>query len=456
MCPEEVTRPKETAPHRGLEPRRRYRTNLIVPRGIGEARFQKVKADPGLRRKTFPNLRDLLPLAKVPPEVWHDIGLSSREQIRYSRSIEGFKGYYSDLDALTCSVASFVDESDERAARERLGDEYLFVRDFELSVGRLGLDDGAAAGVDYRPPTERQWPEESGVQAAHDGNVLGQGVLVGVLDSGVDADHAEFSGRVVDFRHVPLGGESSVDPSRDVRGFDTIGHGTHACGILCGQNVGVAPEVKLFAVSVMGSESLRTSMSRVVAGLEWLSRRFSEADIERPAVLSLSLGFNPAEVPPEDEVYFESRVEIFRELLKALVSWNVLPIVATGNSGQGNLCYPGALEEVLGVGAVEFNGTAYNDSSYGSAKAGGRSKPDLVGYGVGVLSSWERNYGGDSGYRRKTGTSMATPYVAGIAALYRSREPGMGVQEAWDRLVGNARRLGLPAEQQGAGLACFA
>src|SRR5262249_40781242 len=133
----------------------------------------------------------------------------------------------------------------------------------------------------------REWPEESGVQQAHDRGVRGASVLVGVLDTGVDADHSEFAGQRINFRYVSLQPNSPYWPPRDCRGFDTSGHGTHVCGIVGGRSVGVAPESQLYVASVIESETIFTSLTRVAAGLNWLFRQFTRPDNEHlPAVLS--------------------------------------------------------------------------------------------------------------------------------------------------------------------------
>ena len=80
-----------------------------------------------------------------------------------------------------------------------------------------------------------------------------KGVLVGVLDTGCDADHVQFRQKRIDFCHVPLHYES--EKLREIRGFDISGHGTHVCGIIAGQHIGIAPEADLMVASVIESET---------------------------------------------------------------------------------------------------------------------------------------------------------------------------------------------------------
>ena len=82
-------------------------------------------------------------------------------------------------------------------------------------------------------------------------------------------------------------------------------------------------------------------------------------------------------------------------------------------------------------------------------------EPDLVGYGVEILGAFERNRYGRSLYRRMSGTSMATPYVAGIAALYASQNPRLQGHALWQQLKTSALPLDAPAERVGSGLARF-
>lgn len=428
---------------------------LIVPRVEPEVEGDVTFAPAAMRRAMFNPKMELRTPQKNAANALQRIGLDDSEKLQAVHQRASEAGVFARLNTLGATAAFFGDEEHEASAREELEDQYEIVRDFPLSLpARVKLEDAPAtrgrSGLDVP-----EWPEESGVASAHGKGIRGAGTLVGVLDTGIDTDHSEFAHHTATYRYVSLYPNSPYWPSRDVRGFDTDGHGTHVSGIVGGRSVGVVPETSLYVASVIESESTRTAMTRVAHGLDWILRQFARPDNEhRPAVLNMSLGF-PADTPgdiPEGE--FRRRLRLMRTLLRTLVQANVLPLVAIGNDGEGRYGYPGAFDEVLGVGAVDFDGVVADFS--GSGQPGGNAKPDLVGYGVGVYSSVERDYEGGSLYERFNGTSMATPYVTGIAALYRCRQPALTVRQVWDLLLENAMDLpGQDGSRVGTGLARF-
>lgn len=358
---------------------------------------------------------------------------------------------YTSFDALGLTAALAADERELDKAKDQLGDQYEFVDDFRVSIPRSVEPTDVAANRSRTALDRREWPEESGVPTAHAAGIRGAGVLVGVLDTGVDADHEEFQQQRIPYRYVP---HLPQWGARDCRGFDTDGHGTHVCGILTGRSVGVVPEAQLYVASVIESETIDTSFRRVLYGLDWLLRQFARPENERsPAVLNLSLGF-PATRPGVAGATWEQRLKLLRTILGILAQANVLPIVAIGNDGPNSFGYPGAFDEVLGVGAVDFDGRVAGFSG-GGAVPGARTKPDLVGYGVSINSSLERDFEGRSVFKREQGTSMATPYVAGVASLYRSLFPKESVDKIKEVLFDAAQSLPYPGDRVGAGLARF-
>jgi subtilisin family serine protease len=428
----------------------------LVPRE-GQDDIGTVTFAPAAQIRQTASFRKKLELhtpSKNTTNVLQNIGFDDLRELHVFPEPVSKKGIFAPLDHLGMTAAFTQGEKDMDDAKNELEDQYEFVDDFELSIPCRVIMREVPSNRSRTALDMREWPDESGVAMAHRAGIRGAGTLVGVLDTGIDADHQEFTSQRINYRYVSLQPNSPYWPPRDVRGFDTDGHGTHVCGIIAGKNIGVAPEAQLYAASVIESETIFTSLTRVAAGLNWLFRQFTRPDNEHlPAVLSMSLGF-PENLPGVSDTQYQTRLKVMRTLLKTLVQANVLPIVAIGNEGKGNYGYPGAFKEVLGVGAVDFNGKVASFSGSGKPTGEGVSKPDLVGYGVGVNSALERDYGGQPIYQRLNGTSMATPYVAGIASLYRSLYPALTVQEIKAMLLDNALSL-KPLDRVGVGLARF-
>lgn len=391
------------------------------------------------------------------PYTLSKLGMTDLNKASSDPDDVGISGGFTQLNALGMTAAFFNREQDEANAINELADRYEFIPDFPLSIPSRPITQNALSTSNLpQALMELPWPEISGVSKAHSMGFKGNGVLVGVLDTGIDADHQEFVDKTITYRYVSLFPNSPYWPSRDIRGIDTGGHGTHVSGIIAGKNIGIVPEADLYVASVIESETTRTSLVRVTYGLDWLLRQFSRPENEnRPAVINLSLGF--PETTPEGltEGEYQSRLRAMRILIRLLTQANVLPVVAIGNDGAGNFGYPGGFDNTLGVGAVDFNGNIADFSGSGDPP-NSQGKPDLVGYGVNVYSSVERNYRGESIYKQLSGTSMASPYVAGIAALYRCQQPLLSVDEIKAKILSNALNFpNISASRIGVGLARF-
>jgi hypothetical protein len=366
-------------------------------------------------------------------------------------------GTYRYMPLIGATVAHFHSDEAEQAARSELARDFEFIPDVvqltfpgPVSAGQLGPRNRGLSSL-----SQREWPEECGVHAAHAQGIRGAGVMLGILDTGIDADHPEHANKVVQFRYVSLFPNSPHNPARDVRGFDPDGHGTHVAGIAAGTYHGVAPEVDLYVASVIESENIRTSLGRVAAGMEWLLHQFSRPEnATRPAVVNMSLGF-PVQPPPGiADIDYRLNLRALQTMLRRLMDSNVLPVVAAGNSGAGTAGYPAAFPEALAVGAVDFAKRVASFSASGVVHD--RSVPDVMGYGVNVYSSTERRCNNQAFYERMSGTSMAAPYVAGIAALYRCRAPDLTASEVRDMILDSALKLPKSsAGRSGRGLAVY-
>jgi subtilisin family serine protease len=384
------------------------------------------------------------------------IGMRSFADLRTGRLQAPPEGAFASLESLGITLAFFGRDADYANALDALSDQYNFVSDFPLWLPpRAALAD-LPKGRGRSVPPKPEWPEGSGIPQAIQQGIRGADVLVGVLDTGVDADHVEFSDKIITYRHVSFFPNLPDWPPRDVRGFDVDGHGSHVCGIIAGKNVGVAPQVSLYVASVIESETTRTSLTRVISGLNWLLEQFSLPNNERkPAILNMSLGFSISPPPDIDAQEFHQRIQAMHVLLHTMAQANILVVTAIGNEGVGRINYPAALEQAVGVGAIDFEGKIAEFSGSG-ALLGKTAKPDLVGYGVDVNSCIERDYQANSLYQRLSGTSMAAPYVTGIAALYRCQEPNLSQEETQQKLLANCEPLaGQLKDRIGNGLARF-
>ena len=359
--------------------------------------------------------------------------------------------YSSNFMLLNYLGAYVVNSSNEQRIKEsqKLFNEsdYNIIRDVQLSLPKPTYSERV-----YRRRKQIAWPVESGIHQAHRNGITGKGVLVGVLDTGCDADHIQFRKKQIDFRYVPLPYESGR--LRDVRGFDIDGHGTHVCGIIVGQHIGVAPDADLMVASVIESETYQTSLSRISVALDWMLSQFGiKENHSKPIIVNMSLGFRPEYLSKLER---ETLMFGIRELISTLVEdFDVLPIVAIGNDGPGNVCAPGCFSETLSVGAIDFNHESACFSGGGFSPTGGKVQPDIAGYGVNIFSSLERDINNRSLYKHISGTSMATPYVAGIAALYASADAKFRGEALRQHLLNTALPLQAPADRVGAGLARF-
>jgi subtilisin family serine protease len=363
------------------------------------------------------------------------------------------------LKSVGMMAAQFLDMDAEREVVERLNDDYIFVPDFELAMpSPLEMNAGVGLGMLADPDSEGEdrWWDESGIGKAHASNVRGQGVLMGILDTGVDIDHDNFRNgnrpnKSVPFVYVPL--RRSHD-FQEARGFDPNGHGTHVCGIISGRKTGIAPKSTLCVASVIESETTKTSFLRVIIGLHWLLGIFlNDANKQRPAIINLSLGFPPVCPPDMSEQDYSASERLLARTIDQLYRANVLVVGAIGNDGEGRYRLPGAYDRVLGVGAVDYE---LNVANFSGSDKQDNGKPDVVGYGVNVFSSWRRTPHNDSTYVRLSGTSMACPYAASIAALYWSMEPNLTNWEVRQQVMENASPVHTPAPHRvGSGLARF-
>ncbi len=223
----------------------------------------------------------------------------------------------------------------------------------------------------------------------------GRGVNVYVLDTGIRTTHQEFGGRAqVGFD--ALGGN----------GQDCGGHGTHVAGTIGGVTYGVAKEANLYAVRVLGCDG-SGSTSQVIAGVDWVTRNH-----RKPAVANMSLGG-----PPQPALDQAVRNSIARGVVYTFSAGN-RNADACGRS-------PAGVQEGITVAASDINDRKAWFSNWGTCV-------DLFAPGVDIPSAYNT---GDTDTFVASGTSMAAPHVAGVAALYLERNPTAGPDQVWQAIL---------------------
>ncbi|MFV0136155.1 S8 family serine peptidase [Streptomyces sp. HMX87] len=272
-----------------------------------------------------------------------------------------------------------------------------------------------------------------GTPRAWEAGLTGKGVTVAVLDSGVDAGHPDLAGRIAESRSFVEGEEVA----------DRNGHGTHVASTVGGSGAasggrekGVAPAAALAVGKVLGDQG-SGSESQIIAGMEWAAREVG-ADI-----VSMSLGSTG---PSDGTDPMARAVDTLSRETGALF------VVAAGNTGvPSSIGSPGAADAALTVGAVDAADEAAWFTSGGPRHGDQALKPDLSAPGVGILAARSSLTEGSGDYAEMSGTSMAAPHVAGVAALLAERHPDWTGAQLKDALMSTSKRLGASAYTLGAG-----
>ncbi|RDD85308.1 S8 family serine peptidase [Streptomyces parvulus] len=267
----------------------------------------------------------------------------------------------------------------------------------------------------------------------------GDGVKVAVLDTGADQTHPDLAGRVTAAKDFT--GSSGTG--------DVFGHGTHVASIVGGTGAasggtrqGVAPAAQLLVGKVLGDEGFGTE-SQVVAGMEWAVAQGAD-------VVNMSLG--SSEATDGTDPMSQALNDLSRRT-------ETLFVVAAGNEGErgpGTVGSPGAADAALTVGAVDRDDALAPFSSRGPRPGDDAVKPDVTAPGVGIVAA--RAAGSTMGepvderYVAASGTSMATPHVAGAAALLAQRHPEWTGADIKDALISTAVTAdGQKVTEQGGG-----
>ena len=246
-----------------------------------------------------------------------------------------------------------------------------------------------------------QWaPQFIGAEQAWDTTLGDPSINIAIVDTGIDANHPDLAGKVVLTKNYVNGERSS----------DSFGHGTHVAGIAAASinngtgTAGICGHCSLMSVKVLGADGSGPT-SNVASGIVYAADHGAR-------IINLSLGSS-------------SRTTIIRDALDYALNNNVLPVVAMGNANSdfvGDLAY---WYSALSVGAVDQRGAKASFSNFGL-------QTDVTAPGVAVLSTMptyavtlNTQYGYKTNYDALSGTSMATPVVAGLAGLLLSSNPSL-------------------------------
>ena len=257
-----------------------------------------------------------------------------------------------------------------------------------------------------------------------DTGYTGTGSVVAIIDTGIDSDHVGLDDlddnnetddpKVIAF-YDPVN-TPDLTNGTEVKAYDDQGHGTHCAGITAGTgapemvHVGVAPQAQLVGVKVLDSGG-SGSFATVMAGMEWTVDKKHVFNIR---AASMSLG-GPGAIE-----WTSSEEESVNRMGNRMMAEGIALFIAAGNSaGPGTIGTPGSAEDVITVGSLDKSGAIAAYSSEGPTEEN-RVKPNIAFIGSDVMAP---DFNTGNGYTAKSGTSMATPGAAGLAALMYQANP---------------------------------
>jgi subtilisin family serine protease len=228
----------------------------------------------------------------------------------------------------------------------------------------------------------------------------GSQVNVYIVDTGIRLTHSEFENRA-------SYGYNSIDRNNNAE--DCEGHGTHCAGTVGGKTYGVCKQCKLIGVKVLDCSG-RGTVSGLIAGINWVISDVKKTKI--PSVMSLSLGTGFS--------------QSLNDMISSAVNAGIVSVVAAGNEGESACLYsPASAPSAITVGATSISGLKSEFSNHGSCV-------DIFAPGQDITSAW---IGSDSRIETISGTSMAAPHVAGVAAIYRSYNPSKSASQVAEFLI---------------------
>ncbi|WP_232836933.1 S8 family serine peptidase [Lentzea terrae] len=289
-------------------------------------------------------------------------------------------------------------------------------------TGKIWLDGVVTASLDRSAA-------QVGAPQAWERGFTGKDVTVAILDTGVDETHPDLAGAVVESKNF------SDSDSTD----DRLGHGTHVASTVTGDGKykGIAPDAKLVNGKVLGDHGGGRE-SDIIAGMEWAATKAK--------IINMSLGSSWPD---------EGTDPMSQALNRITAQTGALFVVAAGNSG-GPIGSPAAADAALTVGAVDRDDKLAEFSSRGPRWTNNAVKPDITAPGVDIVAAKAKNGQigtpvGD-GHVSLSGTSMATPHVAGAAAILAAQHPAWKAEDIKAALMNTAKpNPSLSIYEQGAG-----
>jgi len=297
-------------------------------------------------------------------EVAHELARTHKGQVArvYRHALRGFMVRMSETDAKALAADPRVKYVEENA-----------------QVHLTGVQTGATWGLDRVDQVDLP------LDQTYTYNTAGAGVNAYIIDTGIRVTHADFGGRAF----------HGFNAIADANGSnDCNGHGTHVAGTVGGSSWGVAKAVNLYAVRVLDCGGSGT-YDGVIAGVDWVTQNHM-----KPAVANMSLGGGASQAVDD-------------AVTNSIAAGVVYALAAGNDSGDACTKSPARTPNALTVGATTNTDARASYSNYGTCV-------DIFAPGTNITSAW---YTGDTATNTISGTSMASPHVAGAAALYLSTNP---------------------------------
>lgn len=362
-------------------------------------------------------------------------------ELAYSSTLDGSGDFVANLRA-RCVLFEKLDVVAIEGGLKNGWDKYFMHLEPERTRRAPTPSVGLARETTKSPACFNDTAEQAwGLEATRTVNptLTGRKVKVGILDSGLDFNHEAFRGRAHLFPR-----RSFVNSPAEI---DEIGHGTACSSVLCGQpeletnrRIGVAPEIDLVVAKIFDMQKVSPDV-RTLAALDWaLSQGCS--------IISMSIG---------DQILPSGGFSgVFEAAALAAKRQNVLLIAGAGNNSRRSLSiyepvdHPANCPSIMAVGALDRCLDVAEFSNRSLMGTGGEIDLAAPGRSIRVASA----HAVRERYMLKHGTSLAVPFVAGIAALWMQSDAKLTGKLLWDRLVGTAKslRADIPENDVGSGL----